>query len=102
MEGMRRDRKPGSARRARNPLPRRAGEPAQLPSCLAGVGMRRPVHCTGLGKAVLAWQPSSFLDELFAVSRLEKLTTHSVTRPSELLAELDGSNAAAMRSTTKR
>jgi IclR family KDG regulon transcriptional repressor len=52
------------------------------------VGMRRPVHCTGLGKAVLAWQPSTFLDELFAASKLEKLTTHSLTRPLELIAEL--------------
>ena len=48
------------------------------------VGMRRPLHCTGLGKAVLAWQPAAFLDELFAVTKFEKLTTHSITRPSEL------------------
>jgi DNA-binding IclR family transcriptional regulator len=52
------------------------------------VGMRRPLHCTGLGKAVLAWQPAAFLDELFAVTKFEKLTKHTITRPSELMTEL--------------
>jgi len=51
------------------------------------IGMRRPVHCTGLGKAVLAWQPTSFRDELLG-TKLEKLTSHTITRPSELVAEL--------------
>ena len=52
------------------------------------VGMRRPMHCTGLGKAILAWQPASFRDELLAVTKLEKLTPHSITRPAELIADL--------------
>lgn len=52
------------------------------------VGMRRPVHCTGLGKAILAWQPASFRDDLLASSRLERFTPYSITRPAELIAEL--------------
>lgn len=52
------------------------------------IGMRRPLHCTGLGKAILAWQPASFRDELLAIAKLEKLTTHSITRPADLIAEL--------------
>lgn len=52
------------------------------------VGMRRPLHCTALGKAVLASQSVSFRDELLATTKLEKLTPHSITRPSELIAEL--------------
>lgn len=52
------------------------------------IGMRRPVHCTGLGKAILAWQPVSFREELLAVTKLEKLTRHSITRPADLVAEL--------------
>ena len=52
------------------------------------VGMRRPIHCTGLGKAILAWQSVGFRDELLAVTRLEKITTHTITRPGELIAEL--------------
>jgi len=52
------------------------------------VGMRRPLHCTALGKAVLAWQSASFRDELLATTKFEKLTPHSITRSSELIAEL--------------
>lgn len=51
------------------------------------IGMRRQLHCTGLGKAVLAWQPADFRDELLG-AKLEKLTSHTITRPSELVAEL--------------
>ena len=51
------------------------------------VGMRRQLHCTGLGKTVLAWLPASFRDELLG-AKLEKLTSHTITRPSELVAEL--------------
>jgi DNA-binding IclR family transcriptional regulator len=52
------------------------------------IGMRRPVHCTGLGKAILAWQPASFRDELLATTKLERLTPHSITRSTDLIAEL--------------
>jgi DNA-binding IclR family transcriptional regulator len=52
------------------------------------VGMRRPLHCTALGKAVLASQSTSFRDELLATTKLEKLTPHSITRASELIDEL--------------
>jgi DNA-binding IclR family transcriptional regulator len=52
------------------------------------VGMRRPVHCTALGKAVLASQTASFRDELLSATKFEKLTPHSITRSSELIAEL--------------
>jgi IclR family acetate operon transcriptional repressor len=52
------------------------------------IGMRRPLHCTGLGKAILACQSTSFRDELLAVTKLEKLTPHSIIRPADLIAEL--------------
>jgi DNA-binding IclR family transcriptional regulator len=52
------------------------------------IGMRRPLHCTALGKAVLAWQTASFRDELLSTAKFEKLTPHSITRSSELIAEL--------------
>lgn len=52
------------------------------------IGMRRRLHCTGLGKAILAWQPESFRNELLASGKLEKLTTHTITRAAELGAEL--------------
>jgi IclR family acetate operon transcriptional repressor len=52
------------------------------------IGMRRPLHCTALGKAILASQSASLRDELLAGTKLEKLTPHSITRPAELLTEL--------------
>jgi len=52
------------------------------------VGMRRPLHCTGLGKAILAWQPAGFRDELLSVAKFEKLTSHSIVRPADLIAEI--------------
>jgi DNA-binding IclR family transcriptional regulator len=52
------------------------------------IGMRRPLHCTALGKAILASQSTSFRDELLSGTRFEKLTPHSITRPAEVVAEL--------------
>lgn len=52
------------------------------------IGMRRPLHCTALGKAILAWQSTSFRDELLAGAKPEKLTPNSITRSAELIAEL--------------
>lgn len=52
------------------------------------IGMRRPVHCTGLGKAILAWQPARFREELLANTKFERLTTHTILRPAEMVAEL--------------
>lgn len=52
------------------------------------VGIRRPLHCTGLGKAILAWQPPSVRDELISSIHLEKFTTHSIVRVPALTSEL--------------
>src|SRR5579875_43997 len=52
------------------------------------IGMRRPLHCTALGKAILAWQTSELRDELLATAKLEKLTPRSITRSTELVSEL--------------
>jgi DNA-binding IclR family transcriptional regulator len=52
------------------------------------IGMRRPIHCTALGKAILASQSTSFRDELLAGTKFERLTPHSIIRPAELLADL--------------
>lgn len=51
-------------------------------------GMRRALHCTALGKALLAWMPAQMRDDLLAHSRLEKQGPHSIVNPAEILAEL--------------
>jgi len=52
------------------------------------IGMRRPVHCTALGKAILASQSTNLRDELLAKTKLEKVTPQTVIRPAEFLAGL--------------
>src|SRR5690348_9331408 len=52
------------------------------------IGMRRPMHCTGLGKVILAWQPEEFRAGLLANGKLEKLTQHTISKPAELAAEV--------------
>lgn len=51
-------------------------------------GMRRPVNCTALGKAILACLPAGSRDELLASCRMEKRTPKSVTSLAELITEL--------------
>jgi DNA-binding IclR family transcriptional regulator len=51
-------------------------------------GMRRPINCTALGKAILAWLPPASRDELLANCRMEKRTPQSIIQPSEILVEL--------------
>jgi DNA-binding IclR family transcriptional regulator len=52
------------------------------------IGMRRPLHCTALGKAILASQSASFREEFLAGTRFEKFTPNSIIRPAEFLTEL--------------
>lgn len=52
------------------------------------IGARRPAHCTGLGKTLLAWQPEDARGDILA-GKLEKLTPHSLTRLADITAELE-------------
>src|SRR6185312_4475944 len=40
------------------------------------------------GKAILAWQPAGFRDELLANTKLQRLTIRSITRSAEMVSEL--------------
>lgn len=50
------------------------------------VGSRLPMHCTGVGKVLLAHAPSDVSDRAFAV--LTRITPYTITRPEALRAEL--------------
>lgn len=50
-----------------------------------GLGLRRPLHSTALGKVLLAWSPPSDLREL---GPLAALTDRTIVDPGELRAEL--------------
>jgi DNA-binding IclR family transcriptional regulator len=51
------------------------------------VGRRTPLHCAANGKALLAYLPKADLDRLTA-GPLAAFTPHTLTRPSELRADL--------------
>jgi IclR family transcriptional regulator, KDG regulon repressor len=52
-----------------------------------GIGVRAPLHCTALGKALLAYQPSEFIEETIAQG-LARYTDATITGPQALRQEL--------------
>jgi DNA-binding IclR family transcriptional regulator len=54
----------------------------------ARLGSRRPLHCTGLGKALLAGLPVAEALALLRQAGLPAMTPHTITDPEVLLAQL--------------
>src|ERR671931_452805 len=52
------------------------------------LGTRRPMHCTGLGKAILAFLPQAQQDQVLAAAPLRAYTPHTITDPIVLRLEL--------------
>jgi len=52
-----------------------------------GLGTRAPLHCTALGKALLAFQPRAFIDEVVAEG-LARRTDKTIASASALRQEL--------------
>lgn len=48
------------------------------------VGKRVPLHCTGLGKAILAYLPEERVNEIVAVEGLPRRTAYTITKPKAL------------------
>lgn len=53
-----------------------------------GPGVRRPAHCTALGKALLAQLPPAALDRYLAGRELPRLTASTITEADQLRREL--------------
>jgi DNA-binding IclR family transcriptional regulator len=51
------------------------------------VGDRSPLHCTSIGKVLLAWQPAAFVEAVIA-SGLPRLAPNTITDPDALRREL--------------
>lgn len=51
-------------------------------------GMKADYHCTGLGKAMLAYMPQDFAEAILN-GRLRKYTDNTITGPDKLRAELE-------------
>jgi DNA-binding IclR family transcriptional regulator len=58
------------------------------------VGAERPIHCTAVGKAIVAWLPEPELAGLLARTRLVRFTPKTITTRAEFGAELRRIRAA--------
>ncbi len=52
------------------------------------LGLQAPAYATGLGKVLLAYAPTEEVDALLASNGRQKFTSHTITDPDDLRAEL--------------
>jgi len=55
----------------------------------SNVGMRAPMYCTGVGKAMLAYLPEEYLTSYVLNKPLKKITENTITRKNMLRRELE-------------
>lgn len=60
----------------------------------SNIGRRAPMHCTGVGKAMLAYLPEKYLKDYIFKAPLKRLTQNTITTRKELLKELDAVRAS--------
>ena len=53
------------------------------------MGLRSPLYCTGVGKAILATLPPNEVERVWKASKIVKLTAHTIVTYDDLLAQLD-------------
>ncbi len=58
-------------------------DPPQAIRINSWVGMRMPLHCTAMGKVLLAWREESFIDEILGKAGLELGTERAIRDPEE-------------------
>ena len=66
------------------------------------IGMRRPLYCTGVGKAILATRGDEEVLQCWEESERVPCTPYTITRKDAFLREIARSGSRAMRWTTKR
>jgi DNA-binding IclR family transcriptional regulator len=52
------------------------------------VGKRAPIHCTGVGKAILAFQEDAEIDRILSTTALEPYTEYTLTDKEEIKKQL--------------
>lgn len=57
------------------------------------VGRRAPIHCTAIGKVLLAWQTDSFRDAVLAGADFKKFREKTITNKTDFIAELERTKA---------
>ncbi len=53
------------------------------------IGRRAPLHCTAVGKVLLAYRPRAEVDALLGCGPLERLTRHTITSLAQMRRELE-------------
>lgn len=52
------------------------------------IGMRRPMYCTGVGKAILATLPEEEVNAIWENSEIEQYTEHTIVQKKDFLREI--------------
>jgi DNA-binding IclR family transcriptional regulator len=64
-------------------------EPARSVRMITRIGASNPVHCTSVGKAMLAFLPEERLNDVLRRIRFERYTPRTITTPEALRAEIE-------------
>ena len=64
-------------------------EPTRAVRMITRIGASNPVHCTSVGKAILAFLPPERVNEILRRIRYERMTSRTIATPEALRAELE-------------
>jgi DNA-binding IclR family transcriptional regulator len=64
-------------------------EPARSVRMITRIGSSNPVHCTSVGKAILAFMPEDRIADVIRRTRFERLTSRTITNAEALRAEIE-------------
>jgi IclR family acetate operon transcriptional repressor len=64
-------------------------QPSRMVRMFMELGNRVPLHCTGCGKVLLAYQPESVIANIIAETGLPRYTETTITDPEQLQRELE-------------
>lgn len=53
------------------------------------IGIRAPLYCTAVGKAILAFQNPEYIEQVIKTKGLIQITEHTITQKSQFLKELE-------------
>ena len=64
-------------------------EPARSVRMITRIGASNPVHCTSVGKAILAFLPEERMNDILRRTRFERFTSRTISTPEALRAEIE-------------
>jgi DNA-binding IclR family transcriptional regulator len=64
-------------------------EPARSVRMITRIGSSNPVHCTSVGKAILAFLPEDRIADILRRTRFERLTHRTIATPEALRVEIE-------------